>query len=88
MTCRECTEAMDEPRRSEFGADCEGCKARAMAAIGAQLESKQAGRMTQQYRNALHKMFGDRATQGHAAVLEWAGRIDSWDRTKEKAGWR
>ena len=47
----------------------------ALAVTGAHTESQQSGRMTEQYRTALKKCFGEDWQRGHESVKEWAGRI-------------
>lgn len=77
MTCKACTDAATAPRRDMFEARCEGCDARAVAALGLHLESQatEPPQMTIDYRRVLEQMFGERAREGHALVLEWAARI-------------
>lgn len=82
--CQQCADAMTDPRSEQFSAGCEGCTARALAATGAHLESKRAGRMTAVYRGALDKLFGARAADGHKAVIGWANRIAAWDLAKAR----
>lgn len=82
--CQQCADAIADPRSEQFRAGCEGCTARALAATGAHLESKKLGRMTPVYRGALDKLFGDRAADGHKAVMEWAGRVSAWDLAKSR----
>lgn len=75
MTCQACTEAERDPTRDEFSNFCASCDARALAATGAHLASRAAGRMTPEYRDALGKVFGEAWREGHEAVREWAGKM-------------
>lgn len=66
---------MQQPKSAQFTPGCESCMARALAVTGAHFESQQAGRMTEQYRTALEKCFGDGWKAGHEAVKEWGARM-------------
>ena len=77
MTCRACTAAEKDPARDDYIARCDGCLARALAAIGGHIESAQAGAVTPQYRRALEKLFGDRWRAMDAEVRAWGDRITS-----------
>lgn len=82
MTCAACAAGLLKPRCDLFEANCENCQARAVAALGLHLESQACNppQMTIDYRRVLKQMFGDRAKEGHARVLEWAGRISTFDK--------
>ncbi len=73
--CPDCITAQRHPRRNLFQSHCRQCQARALAAIGAHLESQAQGTMTEQYRAALQKMFGDDYMMWHEAVKAWAAKI-------------
>lgn len=73
--CTECELAMAQPRVNTFTSGCDCCKARALAAIGAHEESRQAGHITAQYRAALGTLFGEQWAEGDESVKEWAARI-------------
>lgn len=75
MTCPSCDQAMQQPKSAQFTPGCESCMARALAVTGAHSESQQSGRMTEQYRTALKKCFGEDWQRGHESVKEWAGRM-------------
>ena len=65
MMCTACAEAESDP-------PCPSCYARALAAIGAHEESRNAGKMTAQYRDALGTLFGEGWKAGNAEVKRWA----------------
>lgn len=69
MNCPDCTAAETAPRRDAYSAGCLGCEARALAATGAHLLERE------QYREAVRKVFGDRAQAGHEAVKVWVLRM-------------
>lgn len=76
MGCPACAAAESTPNRDGFEQDCCGCKARALAATGAHLESAERGGITPQYREALEKLFGaDAWREGHELVKGWAIKI-------------
>lgn len=76
MACPSCTAAERTPNRDGFEQDCRSCKARALAATGAHLESEQRKGITPQYREALEKMFGaDAWREGHELVKGWARKL-------------
>lgn len=85
MTCKACADAATTPRCDMFEARCEGCDARAVAALGLHLESQstEPPQMTVDYRRVLKQMFGERAREGHQKVLEWAARIRAQDKKGE-----
>jgi len=85
MSCRACTDALADPRRDDYAARCDGCLARALAAIGGHIESVEAGAVTPQYRRALEKLFGDRWRAGDAEVRVWGDRITAARRRAEAA---
>lgn len=88
MTCGSCAAGMLKPRCYPFEDNCDGCSARAVAALGLHLDSQAADppQMTIDYRRVLKQMFGDRAKEGHARVLEWAGRIRTSDKQSKARG--
>lgn len=75
MKCRECTQAEANPMRDGFTAHCRSCEARALASVGAHVESAERGAITPQYRAALERFFGDDWKQGHQQVKAWGQRI-------------
>lgn len=75
MTCEACVEAKSQPNAPSFTPGCESCQARALAVIGAHLESEEAKTMTEQYRTALGKCFGERWKEGHEMVKEWGAKV-------------
>ena len=77
MSCADCDRAKVNPTRDAFTAHCEGCKARALAAIGAHIESQALKVITPQYRTALEKVFGERWKQGAELTKQWAERIEA-----------
>ena len=85
MTCKACDDAKATPRRDMFESRCDGCSARAVAALGLHLESQatEPPQMTIDYRRVLKQMFGERAREGHFLVLEWAARIKTTDARPE-----
>ena len=81
MTCKACEAGLRHPRSDLFEAACDGCSARAVAALGLHLESESIDppQMTIDYRRVLKQMFGERAKAGHALTMEWASRIKAAD---------
>lgn len=75
MTCRECIDAERDPTRDGFMARCRSCEARALASIGAHIESAEKGVMTPHYRAKLERVFGADWKQGAELVKTWASRI-------------
>jgi hypothetical protein len=76
MACRACVAAERTPNKDGFEQDCRGCKARALAATGAHVESAERGGITPQYRAALEKLFGAEAwREGHEMVKAWASKL-------------
>lgn len=75
MTCRDCADAEADPTRDGFTAHCRSCEARAIASIGAHVESMQAKSITPHYRAVLEKVFGESWKDGHALVTAWAKKI-------------
>lgn len=77
MTCKHCRDAeeQDDPTRDPFTAHCRSCKARALASIGAHVESQEMGAITPHYRSVLERIFGDDWKQGHELVRTWGRRI-------------
>lgn len=87
MSCRSCADTEREPLLDLFSKGCMSCEARALASIGAHVESAEAGSITPRYREVLEKVFGDRWMQGHELVRKWAERITqaaARDRAKAK----
>lgn len=64
MNCEDCTQAAQGPWHG-YRKDCQGCTARALSRSHAFHESRQAGRLTKEYRAAL-----DKAGVTHAQVCE------------------
>lgn len=77
MTCKNCRDAEDDPTRDGFTARCRGCEARALASIGAHIESLEAGAITPHYRATLERIFGSDWKHGHDLVRKWGSRIAS-----------
>ena len=75
MTCKDCRDAESNPVRDGFTARCRGCEARALASIGAHIESQELGSMTPHYRATLERVFGADWKQGAEQVKAWAQRI-------------
>lgn len=75
MTCKDCRDAESNPVRDGFTARCRGCEARALASIGAHIESQELGSMTPHYRATLERVFGSEWKHGAELVKQWAGRI-------------
>ena len=76
MGCPACAAAESTPNRDGFEQDCRGCKARALAATGAHIESAERGGITPAYRVALEKLFGaDAWRDGHELVKGWARKL-------------
>ena len=76
MACPSCTAAERTPNKDGFEDDCRSCKARALAATGAHLESEERKGITPAYRQALEKMFGAESWRdGHELVKGWAKRM-------------
>lgn len=75
MTCQPCADAEAQPNAATFGQGCHSCMARALAGTGAHLESQATGSMTEQYRTALDKCFGEDWKRGHEMVKEWGAKV-------------
>lgn len=75
MNCRECLLAESDPSRDGFVPRCRSCEARALASIGAHIESKEVGVMTPHYRATLERVFGADWKQGADLVKTWGQRI-------------
>lgn len=75
MTCDDCTDAEKQPNMPSFKPGCTSCLARALAVTGAHLDSQQAGAMTEQYRTALDKCFGEAWKEGHEMVKGWGVKV-------------
>jgi hypothetical protein len=77
MTCTLCERAKANPRRDGGTPGCDGCKGRALAALGGHAAEALADEFTPAYRNTLERLFGDRWKQGHAKVKDWTQRISA-----------
>lgn len=75
MTCKECTDAEADPTRDGFKTHCRSCEARALASIGAHIESSELRAITPQYRATLERIFGEDWKAGHELVRTWGQRI-------------
>lgn len=82
MSCAACAHAESAPTSDEYRSGCDSCLARALAATGAHIESRERQAMTQQYRGALEKLFGDRWKAGNEMVKQWAQKIESSNKRK------
>lgn len=69
MTCPQCTAAESDPTRNEFGNGCRSCDARALAVTRADLLPRE------DYRDAVRKVFGDAAKDGHELVKAWLAKL-------------
>lgn len=58
MNCEPCTRAERNPRAYDYAIGCDSCSARALAATGAHEASQALGSLTEEYRDALQKVFG------------------------------
>lgn len=74
--CKFCHDAESAPRSDAFGNGCMSCSARAIAAIGAHLESREAKQMTVHYLSVLRSMFGENWKEGAEMVKAWGEKID------------
>lgn len=83
MSCRSCDLCLKDPRANEYTPRCFSCEARAVAAIGAHIESQALKVMTPHYRGVLEKIFGDRWKEGGAEVKNWGARIDASTKHKK-----
>ena len=77
MVCKACSDAERDPTRDEFRPRCRGCEARALASIGAHVESLELRTLTPQYRATLERIFGAEWQEGHQLVRDWGQRITS-----------
>ena len=78
MTCPACTHADANPLTGRYTADCNGCKARALANGRELFESQLARKRTPEYTAALTKVFGEgNEDTGHERVRQWARKIRS-----------
>lgn len=87
MSCKACELAESDPRKDMLHKGCMSCEARALASIGAHVESTEAGAMTPRYRSVLERLFGDDWKKGHELVRKWAKRIaeiSAHERAKSK----
>ena len=75
MTCDACDKAKADPRSEEWTAHCQSCEARALALMGAHLESEAAKRITREFQTTLTRLFGADWKKGAEMVKEWAGRV-------------
>lgn len=75
MTCKDCRDAESDPTRDGFTARCRGCEARALASIGAHIESHELRTITPHFRATLERVFGADWKHGAELVKQWAGRI-------------
>ena len=80
--CADCQAAESAPRSDAFTAGCMSCKGRALAAIGAHLESRDAKQMTVHYMSVLKRIFGDNWKEGAAMVKAWGEKIDRMGKVK------
>ena len=86
MSCRYCTEAKSNPTRDGFAKGCRSCEARALASIGAHIESQDLGVITPHYRATLERVFGAEWKQGGELVKTWGQCITAAStRTKARA---
>ena len=75
MTCPACQRAERNPHTNEWGSNCQRCEARALALMGAHLESEAAKRITREFQTTLTRLFGADWKKGAEMVKEWAGRV-------------
>jgi hypothetical protein len=76
MTCESCQASMPDPCNAvHLRANCDGCRARVLAATGEHVESLEVGSITPRYRAVLERVFGERWKQGHELVKQWGSRI-------------
>lgn len=75
MSCKACELAERDPRKDMLHKGCMSCEARALASIGAHVESAEAGAITPRFRAVLERLFGEDWKQGHELVRKWAKRI-------------
>lgn len=76
MTCPACTAAEANPLTGRYTADCDSCKARALANGRELFDSLIAKRQTPDYREALTKVFGEgNEDAGHEQVRQWSRKI-------------
>ena len=74
--CDACDNAQHQPLWGGFQANCLPCMARMLAHGPAFWQSRQAGKLTPEYRRALEAIFGTEHEQWHETVKEWSARID------------
>lgn len=77
MKCQSCARAEHDPMRDDFARGCISCEARALASLGAHVESLERRCITPQYRATLESLFGESWMLGHEHVKRWASRITS-----------
>ena len=78
MKCEACTTSEADPLNdAHWQAGCIGCEARALASIGAHVESLDRRALTPAYHSALERLFGQRWEEGHRLVKAWHERIVS-----------
>lgn len=77
MHCRACARAEHDPTRDDFARGCMSCEARALASLGAHVESLERRCVTPQYRATLEALFGERWEEGHRLVRHWGAKIAS-----------
>ncbi len=75
MNCPACTAAELAPIRHDYTNGCDGCQARAIAALGMHRESIEAGKVSDDLKRVLAKLFADPA-QGWKLVREWGPKVD------------
>lgn len=76
MTGPSCEVAEKNPSTGRYSADCEQCKARALANGRELFDSLQIGKKSPEYKAALTKVFGEgNEDRGHEMVKHWNNRI-------------
>ncbi len=76
MTCPACERAQQNPLTGIYRADCDECKARALAGGREMFDSIKAGARTDEYREALTRVFGEGGEEaGHQRVRAWAKKM-------------
>ena len=80
MICSSCALAQSEPASDVYTAGCTSCKARALAAVGAHVDSQKIGSITPKFRQVLEDVFGDEWKAHATAVKDWGQRISAYRR--------
>ena len=75
MTCPACTAYAKNPLSGNYRASCLDCSIRSIAQGPAFHEAQRTGTISKGYRAVLERAFCGDVKGGHAAVKEWAAKL-------------